>query len=459
MRAVPLFRMLRQNLHRNVRHFALSGLGIAVGVASYVFFLGLAGGMRSVVLGEIFPIDRVEAISPKATLTGAVAVLDEELVEKIRARPEVSRVSPKLKMAFPSRGWGSLLGAEVRFEVGGFCDGIDPVLVEDEAAATLFKDWEEAEAGHLKDCRPRPPIVECPAEHYCGWDWKCHRPVPVLVSRTLLEIYNGSFAPAHGMPQMGLAQQAWLESKLRSIWFVIALGESFIQGTTERLKAAPEQVKAHVVGISRQAMPIGMTVPIGYVRRWNRTYLGEAAAQSYSSIVINANSKDQVASLVSWLRQEGYDIEESNAERFALVIKIVTLLFLLVSVVIAGLSAVNIGHTFLMLIAERKKEIGIMRAVGASRRDVALLIVGEASVIGFAAGLVGSSAGVALASLVDWTSARFVPDFPFKPETYFVFTPSLLASALAFAMVFCLLGALLPARKATKMEPAQALTS
>ena len=50
-----------------------------------------------------------------------------------------------------------------------------------------------------------------------------------------------------------------------------------------------------------------------------------------------------------------------------------------------------------------------------------------------------------------------IPRFPFKPETWFEFRTWIWGSALGFSTLFCILGGYLPARRAAKMEPAQAL--
>jgi ABC-type antimicrobial peptide transport system permease subunit len=67
---------------------------------------------------------------------------------------------------------------------------------------------------------------------------------------------------------------------------------------------------------------------------------------------------------------------------------------------------------------ERQHEIGIMRAVGASRGDVARIIIGEAAVLGLLAGLLGLLIAVGSSALFDYISASYVPDFPYKPDTY-----------------------------------------
>jgi putative ABC transport system permease protein len=453
----PLLRIVRQNLRRNIKLFLLSALGIVIGISAFVFFLGLSGGVRKVVLGDIFPINRVEVIAPKTTLTGAQIQLGDALVERIQARPEVKAAFPKMLMLFPSRGTGNLFGADLYFPLGGFCDGIDPELLAGDKGMEDFKDWDQLEAGKWLPCSAEG---KCQQDYYCAPDAMCHHRVPVIVSRHVIELYNGSFAPAHGLRRIGIAEEAMLKNLMKSLRFYIELGKSPVKGMSlMTLQAEPEKHEAKLVGISTKAMAIGMTVPIGYIKRWNSKFAGPESVKGYSSIVVDLKSKERVAEFVSWVKSQGYEQEESYAENFALVITIVTLLFLVISFVIIGMSAVNIAHTFFMLISDRKREIGILRAVGASRADVRRIILAEAAAVGFGAGVTGIIIGVIAAKTIDFLSNRFVPNFPFKPTTYFLFTPGLILGALAFAVSFCLLGAFLPARRAANMQPAQALTS
>jgi ABC-type antimicrobial peptide transport system permease subunit len=112
-----------------------------------------------------------------------------------------------------------------------------------------------------------------------------------------------------------------------------------------------------------------------------------------------------------------------------------------------------------MLISDRRREIGILRAVGATKADIRRIFLGEAAAVGAVAGAIGILLGVLASLIIDFLSRRFVPEFPFKPDSYFLFTPALLGGALVFAVIFCVLGAYLPARRAAELQPAQALTS
>jgi ABC-type antimicrobial peptide transport system permease subunit len=206
-------------------------------------------------------------------------------------------------------------------------------------------------------------------------------------------------------------------------------------------------------------MPIGMTVPIQYVQRWNREYLGNEAATTYSSIIVTLNDKTKIAPFAQWLQDtQDLRLEDSLGEKFATVLFVVRLVLVLISLVIIGISAINIAHNFFMQVTERRRELGLLRAIGATQRDVQLVVLGEAGLIGLIGGVLGVLFGIGMAKGVDYMSNHYLPRFPYKPETWFHFSWWIWTGGLVCAAGFAVLGGFLPARRASKMEPAQALT-
>lgn len=457
-----LVAVVRTNAARNRREFVLSGFGIVVGIAAFVFFLGLSMGVREQVL-EVFPLDRVEVIAPRASMLGVDMTkrLDDSVVEAIEAQDvaPVESVVPRMSLAFPTMVNGYFEGAKLSLDFVG--DGIDPAYVaEDEDLAGRFVDWEQKESPEdMPSCGP-PPQYTCDGLRYCDQrDLKCHHRVPVIISPHLLEIYNNQFAKSRGLPMIGAMEEFIVQrgglSKMR---LYIDLGQSFVAGGGKALEAPPRRVEGVLLGISDKAIPIGATVPAGYVERWNREFVGEEAATSYSSIIVKLRDKDDVAPFGAWLVSElDLRLEDSQGERFALIITIVTLLFVLIALVIVVISAINIAHNFFMQVSERRREIGLLRALGATRRDVRAIFIGEAALLGLVAGLVGILAGVGAGLGADLLFATQVPDFAFKPESFFDFRWWIPLAGLGVAVLFSVVGGALPARKAAKMQPARAL--
>jgi ABC-type antimicrobial peptide transport system permease subunit len=115
-------------------------------------------------------------------------------------------------------------------------------------------------------------------------------------------------------------------------------------------------------------------------------------------------------------------------------------------------------QAFYASVRERTREIGILRAVGATRGDVALVVLVEAAATGLAGGVVGVLLARVTAALLDRLSRTGLPDFPFKPETFFHFEAVHVVLGIGVALLASLLGAFLPARAAARLEPAKALT-
>lgn len=453
--ASRLVRIVARNSMRSRSQFALSAFGIVIGIASYVFFLSLAMGVRDVVL-DVFPLDRVEVVAPRTSFLGADTTkeIDDSVVETIRANKIVKAAVPRMAIGFPALGYGSIKGVKLRLELVG--DGIDPSFVEGEDFADQFKFFEdEQDPEKLKICGPAPKF-KCEGIAYCDQAIRrCRKRVPMIVSPNLLEIYNKQFASTHGMPVIGGLEQF----ALKNLRVHVMLGGSMFGATGRKLDTEPYKVEGVLVGVSDRAIPIGVTVPIGYVRKWNKEFVGEKAASTYSSVVVTLHSPDQTAEFGAWIVKElDLRLEDSQGERFAMVIVIVTLLFLLISLVIVTISAINIAHNFFMQVSERRREIGIMRAIGATQTDVRRIILGEAALIGVVAGVIGCAVAFGAAVVADALAASYMPDFAFKPESFFDVQWWILASGLGFSVLFCIFGGFWPANRAAKMPPAQALS-
>ncbi|GHG56362.1 ABC transporter permease [Streptomyces griseocarneus] len=115
-----------------------------------------------------------------------------------------------------------------------------------------------------------------------------------------------------------------------------------------------------------------------------------------------------------------------------------------------------IANTFTMLIAQRSREIALLRAVGASRRQVVRSVMIEAGLLGLIASALGLGLGLCVAvllpRLLNSTGAN-LPDGPLVIE------PTAVLSTLAVGVVVTVLAAWLPSRKAAKIAPVEALAS
>ncbi|MGW3203081.1 ABC transporter permease [Streptomyces sp. NPDC001135] len=115
-----------------------------------------------------------------------------------------------------------------------------------------------------------------------------------------------------------------------------------------------------------------------------------------------------------------------------------------------------IANTFTMLVAQRTRELALLRAVGASRRQVTRSVLIEAFAVGAVAGVTGLAAGIGIGAGLRSLLGSFggsVPDGPL------VISPGTVVAALAVGILITMLAAWLPGRRAAKIPPVAAMSS
>src|SRR5438034_796067 len=118
-------------------------------------------------------------------------------------------------------------------------------------------------------------------------------------------------------------------------------------------------------------------------------------------------------------------------------------------------AAIGIANTMVMSVLERTREIGIMKAVGASPGDIRALFLAEAAYVGVFGGILGLTLGLAGGQLIDRIIRQLNPRT--NPAAIFVVGPELALGALALALGVALLAGFLPARRAMRMSALSAL--
>jgi putative ABC transport system permease protein len=184
------------------------------------------------------------------------------------------------------------------------------------------------------------------------------------------------------------------------------------------------------------------------------------AHEGYDELIVRAASLDDVDGIVKALEARGYRIESLKMMASVMDKAMIVMETMLGSV--GGLAlfvaAIGIANTMVMAVYERTREIGILKAVGASPGDIRRLFVAEASLIGLVGGIVGTVFGwllglglnVAFLAYLRWQ------EMPME-GTFFVVTGWLVALALGFATVVGLLAGLYPASRAARLDPLEAL--
>ena len=125
----------------------------------------------------------------------------------------------------------------------------------------------------------------------------------------------------------------------------------------------------------------------------------------------------------------------------------------LIALTVASLGIVN---TLIMAIYERTREIGVMKAVGASKGTIRFLFTVEAGSIGFFGGVVGVAVAWVVGQIINLIAhATFLKDYP----TFNIsrFPPWLVLTVIIISTGVALLAGLLPANRAARLDPVEAL--
>jgi len=133
-----------------------------------------------------------------------------------------------------------------------------------------------------------------------------------------------------------------------------------------------------------------------------------------------------------------------------------------INFVVIGIAAISllvggigIANTMYTSVVERKKEIGVMKAIGAKNKDILLIFLIESGLLGLVGGIAGATAGISGAFIISKIAGIFLG------ENLFVISISwpLIFGAISFAFLVGVLSGILPASQASKTQVVNALRS
>lgn len=156
-------------------------------------------------------------------------------------------------------------------------------------------------------------------------------------------------------------------------------------------------------------------------------------------------------------------IESKNYQVFSMQ-DVQKVLFTFVNIVMGGAagfgalailaSIFGIINTQYISVLERTQQIGLMKALGARRKDIGRLFRYEAAWVGFLGGLIGTVAAVAVGFLNPWIADKLSLE---KGTNLLIFEPLTSVILIAALMIIAVLAGWFPSRKAAKLDPIEAL--
>jgi putative ABC transport system permease protein len=184
-----------------------------------------------------------------------------------------------------------------------------------------------------------------------------------------------------------------------------------------------------------------------------------SGSRTYAMLTVRMKSAayaEKVEESVKKMNYSAYSYLDAtkSIRRFFAVLDMFLGIFGSLALAVASLAIVN---TLVMAVLERRREIGIMKALGASDGDVKKLFFAEAATMGLIGGSLGVAIGWIIGRAINFGTNIYLQRMKMPAENLWTVPLWLVAGAIGFAVLVSILAGIYPAARAAKLDPVQAL--
>ena len=170
-------------------------------------------------------------------------------------------------------------------------------------------------------------------------------------------------------------------------------------------------------------------------------------------VYLTATDKQYTSSIKQAAKDKGFagSMQEQMTEMFDSILSVLTYVLTAIAAVSLLVSAIMILVVLNISVVERTQEIGVMKALGARRKDIRRIFSSEAFLLGLASGIVGIA--------LTWLLAQGINSFTqsaFKAAVVSL-TPQYALTGLLISVIISMIAGILPANHASKLDPVEAL--
>lgn len=427
MSNIDLIRMGVKNLWRRKLRTFLTILGVIIGASSIIVMLSLGFGMSAsfeaqvAQRGDLTTINvRKEWADPSMPAKKQIQLNSASVLE-FKNLPNVLAVSPVLEV------YGKLINGKYQSELS--IEGIDPDSMESFGFV--------AEEGRLLNKSDGLSVV-------FGYE----------VANTFHDSKS----------------TVWKEITIDPMKdrMAISIEDEFTESGQENKN--PKQYKIKPAGILNEGnwqtnykifVPINELEKIVKEKEKNQNRSGKRDMRTgYDQVNIKVSDMDSVEQVQNVIKEMGYEAysltdELKASKEQALVIQAVLGGIGAISLFVA---AIGITNTMVMSIYERTKEIGVMKVIGASIKDIKRLFLFESALIGLTGGLFGVGLSYAISFLMNSFGGEFIQMMGTGGDSKISIIPIWLSlAALAFSALIGIASGYFPARRAMNLSALEAI--
>lgn len=451
MKARDLGELAFRNLREAVLRNSLTTLGVAVGIASLVAMLSLGVGLQELATKRLSSSGLFDSVlvTSRANLRGfgrparsspaeshESHALDDQALQEMQRLPNVVEVYPQIRFLTEVRFAGNphstmVAGVPASARGGGAFDGIEGSFFSGPSADEAILQIEFA-----KDLSAEPGTL-------LGKDLvlRYAERQPLATSAEPGDPGNAESDATSG----GGFSVIPREKKLRIVGIVETEPAAGFGG----------------FGSGRLLIPLAVAEALraAQVNDLRDVVRGTNANPTYGSLTVRAKGLSQVEAIEASIKNMGFSTfslldATRNLRLFFTIFDLLLAIFGSLALTVATLGIIN---TLVMAILERRREIGILKALGAADRDVKQLFFVEAGVMGLLGGILGVGIGWMIGKGVTWGTNIYLQRQNLPPAHVFSVPWWLVLGAIAFAIVVSLVAGLYPASRAARLDPIEAL--
>ena len=473
MSLLDALRIALKNLWRRKLRTVLTIFAVCVGVIAVVSLVSIALGAQKAFIGQMESIGMLSKITIIGNKDAEMSIfsgpdnydeededstkLTDELIEEFKSMDHVRDVYPNIEI------WGyntvviNINGVEEK--INAWVQG-SPVTGDEDDQLSLT-------AGKYFDSNDDENVIIIGNNFMDKFEIEAE---DIIGEEIILRSYGGMYGYYDELPDPeNTDEDTWREHR--------------------------SEVKAKIIGVSTMGPAEGgLYVPVEWAKKLmydkNYKWPDDSDYQKWDQdmqkgLATMADEPKPVEELRSELEEKGYstvsvyiddvqlaeDIAQKFEDKFEVsaitmndLLKEINQIFRIIEIVLAiigsislGVAAIGIVNTMIMSIYERTKEIGVMKAVGASKRAIKKLFTIEASLIGFLGGAFGLGIGYCLSLVANRVANYFMAQDDI-PLTDIIEIPLyLILGVLAFSTIIGLLAGLYPAIRASRLDPIEAL--
>jgi putative ABC transport system permease protein len=465
MKLPDLAELAMRNLRESVLRNSLTTIGISVGVASLVAMLSLGIGLQQLASRRLMKsglFDTVVATSRRdlhnfnrdqeasGPTPGESRILDETTRKEIEHMPNVLEAYPDIRFI-----------TELRYE-----DKPHLTMVAALPSSAQSIDAFDALQGHFfsSDTAPEAVIQKTFAEELLGKTPKAgldESNVATLAAPLLGKELTMRYAQreaARSAPATAAKENAAADQGLAGAAYSVVSRELKLKivGVAD---LDPESMRGPTR--ARVFLPLKLAESLHVMQPTDLREISRAPTDQpvYSSVSVRVKNPSQVQTVEDAIKKMGFNtfsiLDASRSiQQFFKVLDVFLGIFGSLALAVAFIGIVN---TLVMAILERRREIGIMKAIGASDGDVKRLFFAEAGAMGILGGIVGVALGWAIGQLINLGTNVYLKRQSFPPEHFWSVPWWLVVFALVFSFLVSLAAGLYPAGRAARLDPVQAL--